>query len=49
MVRRTSEQEAEPYRAKAAVPAWEYPVIEVCWADMAAAVVPTPVTSFSDK
>ena len=31
MVHRTIEQEAEPYRAKALVPAWEYPVIEVCW------------------
>jgi ATP-dependent DNA helicase RecQ len=31
MVRRTIEQEIEPYRAKAQVAAWEYPVLEVCW------------------
>lgn len=31
MVRRTVEQEAEPYQAKAHVPAWEYPVLEICW------------------
>lgn len=31
MVQRTIEQEAEPYRAKALIHAWEYPVIEDCW------------------
>ncbi len=33
MVRRTIEQEAEDYRAKAQVHAWEFPIVEVCWSE----------------
>jgi ATP-dependent DNA helicase RecQ len=40
MVRRTTEQETEPYRAKAVVPIWEYPIVEVCWT----ASTPAPET-----
>jgi ATP-dependent DNA helicase RecQ len=31
MIQRTKEQEAEEYRDRAVVDAWEFPVIEVCW------------------
>ncbi len=31
MVRRTVDQDGDAYKAKACVPAWEFPVVEVCW------------------